>query len=175
MARHRILTVAVVALGALALAGCVVSPPPLTPQSPPTDPAPTQPTTAPSSSEPAPSPATSQPASPDPATDGTSLTMDGVSVPDDLLAAVDCTFLGSGALITTGEESDDIVLGFFTDEAAGWTASGFLVAAGTRQFSQRDETAPATYAGGVLTASIPMTDVALGGEATFDIAIPCGP
>ncbi len=173
MARRRVLAASLALVGSLALAGCIVSPPPLAPVAPATQPPSSQPTTAPSTSDPAPSPTTSDPASPAPAADGLSVSMDGNAVPDDVLASLQCTFLGTGALLTTGEETEDVVLGFFTQEGSAWTASGFLVAIGTRQFAQRDESAPATYEGGVLSATVPMEDLGLGGEATLQLSVPC--
>lgn len=53
-----------------------------------------------------------------------------------------------------------------------WSVTGFLMTNGTDLHDQTDETAPATFEGGVLSASSGVTDFS-GGTATLAFSVPC--
>lgn len=176
MSRTRILPLLGMTVGALALAGCVISPPAVAPAQPqpstPTTSQPsTDPTTAPESTDPAPS-AEPEPSDAAPASGGSTVTIDGTDV-GSWGGTLSCYAYGDGALVTSDSEDESGTLVGGADLVSGaWSVTGFLMTNGTDVYYQTDETAPATFEGGVLSASFGVTDFS-GGSATVDFSVPC--
>lgn len=173
MASTRILPLAGIVVGALALTGCIVSPPsapqPTTPTTsqPTTDPTTSPETTAPTDSE-EPEPTSSAPA----ASTGSTVTIDGQPA-GSWGGTVECVVFGGTALIsTTGDDESGSLFGTGSDESGSWTATAFLVNAEDASYIQSDETSPATYDGSTFSTEFAATDFS-GGSVTIAISAPC--
>lgn len=173
MPSTRALPFAGIIVGALALAGCIATPPAIAPQQ--TTPA-TAPTTAPSSPQPTAAAPSSTPdatpTDPAPATGASTVTIDGQAV-GSWGGTLACVSYGDGALVTSDSaDPTGTLVGSATVANGTWSVSGFLVSNGDDVYFQTDETSPATFDGGTLSAQIAVSDFA-GGSATIAFSVPC--
>lgn len=175
MPSTRIFPLAGIVVGALALTGCIVSPPAVAPQQT-TPTASSDPTTAPTSTPPASDPPSTSPEPTEtsaPAAGGASILIDGATAPAELVAELDCVLYGTSAIMASAPESgEDVVSGFFTDSGGTWTADTFSMVIGSTAYIQTEESAPATYADGVFTTTITM-DTFTAGTASVAFSVPC--
>ena len=176
MQRTRILPVAGLVLGTLALSGCIIGPPapPVTPQ-----------TTAPTTSSPATSaPTTSAPESSEPAETepaeteststptGSTVTIDGASV-GEWGGTVSCYEIGGTALISgSTEDSSSGLFGTASDETGSWTSSSFLITLASGESYVQSADAPATLEGRTFSTEFTASDFG-GGSVTVAITAPC--
>ncbi|WP_344342379.1 hypothetical protein [Agrococcus versicolor] len=176
MAPRRTRSLAAVAVGALALTGCIVQPPTLVPAPPVTEPT-SQPSTEPAPSTPAssePAPSSAAPSSAPPAASGgASIVIDGTPAPAAMVDSIGCIVSGDSAVMASGADIDDVATGFFTNDGGSWVAETFTMVVGDAVYLQVDETAPATYEGGVFTTTLTM-ETFTAGTATVDVTVPCG-
>jgi len=103
---------------------------------------------------------------------GSTVTIDGQAV-GSWGSTLSCYAYGDGALISTSSEDES---GTFvaSGEAAGgsWSVTGALMTNGDDVYYQTDDSSPATYEGGTLSAELSMTDFS-GGSATVAFSVPC--
>lgn len=174
MPSTRILPLAGIVVGALALTGCIVTPPPVAPQ--PTTPTTSQPTTDPTTSPEATAPTGSEepaPSSSAPsASTGSTVTIDGQPT-GSWGGTIECAVFGGTALVSSsGDDESGSLFGTGSDESGSWTATAFIVNAEDASYIQRDETVPATYDGSTFSTEFAAGDFS-GGTVTIAISAPC--